>query len=63
MEKENTTSKAWYVKFPYDAYALGPFRFEKPVTEQECRKYVRKWGGYKRLTGVQVWVASEQPIK
>ena len=60
MEKENATiSKAWYVKFPLDAYAyaLGPFRFEKPVTEQECRQYVRKWGGYKRLIGVQCWIA------
>ena len=25
-------AKAWYVKYPLDAYALGPMRFEKPVS-------------------------------
>jgi hypothetical protein len=50
-------SNAWYVKFPLDAYAMGPIRFNKEKTERELRQYVREWLGYKRLTGVQVWKA------
>jgi hypothetical protein len=36
-------SKAWYVKFPLDAYALGPMRFERPVTEAEARAEARRF--------------------
>jgi len=42
-------AKAWYIKFPLDAYALGPVRFEKPVDERRVRKYAREFSGYKRL--------------
>jgi len=49
-------SAAWYAKFPSDAYAIGPFRFEKPVTEREARAYVRRWDKLTRLPrGTQVW--------
>lgn len=36
-------SIAWYVKFPLDAYALGPFRFSTPVTEREAREEARRF--------------------
>jgi hypothetical protein len=29
---EHRTSDAWYVMYPLDAYAMGPYRFEEPVT-------------------------------
>ena len=60
MKSETTkiTSKAWYAKFPLDAYAIGPFRFENPITELAFRKHLRKWEGCKRLIGVQIWVTS-----
>jgi hypothetical protein len=49
-------SQAWYVHFPNDAYALGPFRFDEPVTEREARAYVRAWEGVKRLPrGTEFW--------
>lgn len=62
-----TKSRAWYAKFPPDAYALGPFRFDKPVTETEARAYIREWESdfcnlstpMKRLPrGTQVWKAA-----
>ena len=56
--KQKTVSNAWYAKFPLDAYALGPIRFEKPITEKAFRDYLRKWEGCKRLTNVQIWVTS-----
>jgi len=49
-------SKAWFALFPLDAYALGPFRFEKEMTESEFREYLRDWEGVKRLPKkVQIW--------
>lgn len=49
-------SKAWYIKFPLDVYALGPVRFDNPVGEKEVREYARKWSGVKRLPqGFQCW--------
>jgi hypothetical protein len=49
-------SKAWYAKFPLDAYALGPFRYDDEITEEEFRGRLRKWEGVKRLPmGTQVW--------
>ena len=51
-------AKRWYLKFPLDAYALGPVEFEKPVDEQEARKYARKFEGVTRLPrGFQCWPA------
>lgn len=39
-----------------DAYALGPFRFERAKTEREFREYLRDWEGVKRLPkNVQIW--------
>jgi len=53
-------SKAWYIKFPSDPYALGPFRFTDPVGEAEVRKQARKCSGYKRLpNGFQCWTTEE----
>lgn len=44
-------SNAWYIKFPADAYALGPVRFEKPVGEREVRKYAREFEYGKNTEG------------
>ena len=53
-------SKAWYIKFPADAYALGPVRFENQVGEEEVRKYARKFTGCSRLPkGFECWRTSE----
>jgi len=59
-------SSAWYAFFPGDVYALGPFRFEQPITERDFRAYLRQdfcetWWGYEPKrppVGVQVWPAS-----
>lgn len=48
-------SSAWFAHWKPDAYALGPFRFEKPVNEREARAYIRKWAGVKTLHGWAVW--------
>jgi len=50
-------SCAWYalVEGPY---ALGPFRFKFPITEQEFRAFLREWLRVKRLPqGTEVWPA------
>jgi hypothetical protein len=49
-------SKAWYIKFPGDAYALGPIRFNHEANETEVREYAKEWAGVKRLPkGFQCW--------
>jgi len=30
-DTEHRLAKAWYVKYPLDAYALGPYRFDNMV--------------------------------
>ncbi len=35
-ETEYRVAKAWYVKYPLDAYALGPYRFEEAVKATEA---------------------------
>jgi hypothetical protein len=53
-------SAAWYIKFPLDAYALGPVRFETPVDESQVREYARKWEGVTRLPqGFECWPTSD----
>ncbi|MCX5814882.1 MAG: hypothetical protein NTX75_01385 [Proteobacteria bacterium] len=53
----------WYIKFPQDAYALGPVEFsrkeyEKPPDEKDVREYARGWEGVKRLPrGFECWPA------
>jgi len=57
---------AWYVKFPGQAYANGPVRFDKPTSEGEFRAWVRSWLSgpiagqeVKRLpVGTEVWHTS-----
>lgn len=49
-------SQKWYIKFPADAYAMGPVDFGKPVDEAAVRKYARKFDGCKRLPrGFECW--------
>lgn len=51
-----TFPKRWYVKFPADAYALGPIEAE---SEEAARAWARDWEGVDRLpAGVEVWPAS-----
>ena len=51
-------SKTWYIKFPLDAYALGPVHFPTEVGEKEVRKYAREFEGVKRLPkGFECWTA------
>jgi hypothetical protein len=53
-------SKAWYIKFPLDAYALGPVRFMTPVGETAVRKWAREFDGVKRLPrGFQCWPTND----
>ena len=53
-------SKAWYIMFPNDPYALGPVRFEKEVTETEVREYARKFEGCTRLPqGFHCWTTND----
>jgi len=55
-----TKSKAWYIKFPLDAYALGPMRFPEPVDEKEVRQQTRELEGCKRLPiGFQCWTTRD----
>ena len=59
-------SKAWYVHFPGDAYALGPLRFDRPLNESEARAAARYlWNGpehpKRRLPqGTEVWPVSKR---
>ena len=39
----------WYIKFPCDAYALGPIDFPVDADENDVRDYAKRWGGYKQL--------------
>jgi len=49
-------SRAWYIKFPADVYALGPVRFDKPVGAGWVRQWAREWAGVVRLPrGFQCW--------
>lgn len=53
-------SKAWYIKFPCDAYALGPIRFDKEVDEKAVRKYARGWAGVRKLSkGFECWPTND----
>lgn len=54
-------AKRWYLKFPQDAYALGPVEFADPVTAEKAREYAREWEGVKRLPrGFQCWPAGDR---
>ena len=51
---------AWYIKFPLDAYALGPVRFKEPKSQQAVRKWAREWAKVKRLPmGFECWIADK----
>lgn len=46
----------WYIKFPADAYALGPIAFSSGDGEKEVRKYAREFEGCPRLPrGFECW--------
>jgi hypothetical protein len=42
---EHRAARAWYVKYPLDAYALGPYRFKEPVTADVVIEQARKQFG------------------
>ena len=51
----------WYIKFPTDAYAMGPIEFDKNIydkapNEKDVRAYAREWEGSRRLpTRFECW--------
>ena len=47
MEGEKSTR--WYIKFPSDAYAMGPITFKKPVGKLEVIKYAKEREGVNKL--------------
>lgn len=50
--------RKWYIKFPADAYAMGPIDFHIDDTEKEVRAYAREFEGCKRLPkGFECWPA------
>ena len=55
----------WFIKFPLDAYALGPSP-DFFTNERDARKYYREWDHLKRLpAGTELWKAdkSEYPLR
>ena len=51
-------SSNWFIKFPRDAYAMGPVRFDTLVTEARVREWARAFAGVARLPrGFQCWPA------
>jgi len=53
-------AQKWYVKFPADAYAIGPVEIVvdagKKVTESKVREWARNWENIKRLPrGFECW--------
>lgn len=51
-----TLAYRWYIKYPQDAYALGPITFADKVPEAIVRKYARELDGIKRLpAGFACW--------
>lgn len=54
----------WFIKFPMDAYALGPVYFDhrdydEAPDEKDVREYARQWEGVKRLPqGFECWPAN-----
>lgn len=54
----------WFIKFPMDAYALGPVYFDRheydqAPDEKDVREYARQWEGVKRLPqGFECWLAN-----
>ena len=57
MEDERQ-SQAWYVKYNLDAYALGPMRFDHPVTEAEAIEAAERAFGE---TPAEVWPEEVYP--
>lgn len=46
----------WYVKYPADAYAIGPVEFNEAVEEPRVRQWARDFDGIKRLPqGFECW--------
>lgn len=49
-------SRAWYIKYPADIYALGPIRFDKPVGKMAVREWAKDWEKVDKLpTGFECW--------
>ena len=46
---------AWFIKFPLDAYALGPVRFDKAISYKEARRRIKEMYGLKDYTKFLIW--------
>ena len=42
---DNRAARAWYVKYPLDAYALGPYRYNKPMTAADVAEEAKEQFG------------------
>lgn len=52
-------ARRWYIKFPRDAYALGPVEFKTAVGERQVRALARDFEKVPRLPqGTAVWPAT-----
>jgi hypothetical protein len=49
-------SKAWYIHYPGDAYAMGPVCFDAPVGVMAVREWAKDWEKVSKLpVGVACW--------
>ncbi len=53
-------SKAWYIKYPLDAYAMGPIRFKDPVGITMVREWTKNWEKCDKLPrGWSAWPTND----
>lgn len=51
-------SHAWYVKYPGDAYAMGPLHFDQSVGRMAVRERSKEWSKVNKLPrGFECWPA------
>ena len=60
MTRKPQKSKAWYIYYPGDPYALGPIRFDKEVGMMAVREWAKEWEKVDKLpVGVSCWPTSD----
>ena len=53
----------WFIKFPLDAYALGPVDV-RGNSERAARRWAREWSGVDRLPeGFSCWRAGQREVE
>jgi len=56
-QTEHRLAKAWYVKYPLDAYALGPYRYEEFASAEQAAEEAESQFGEKPT---EVWPEGEE---